>query len=240
MRLGLWCRSDESVGGGHLGRMLALAGAMRERGDEAVLLMPSATRAFAAERIAGHDIAICENPASPFGGPWDWVCFDDYAVGRAEETAWRGAAGRLLVVDDLADRPHDCDALVDPQPYRRAAHYDGLLPFSARRWIGPAYAPVSPTVAGRRAASLEVRKASALGRVVVSFGMARNRAPYDAALEALARAGLDLEVVCLVADPEIADALRHAHAGRIDGLSVRPAEPDPSALFAAADLVIGT
>ena len=47
------------------------------------------------------------------GGSWDWLIVDHYALDIRWETALRPTANRILVLDDLADRPHDCDVLLD-------------------------------------------------------------------------------------------------------------------------------
>ena len=47
------------------------------------------------------------------GSKPDWLVVDHYALDRRWERALRTRVGRILVVDDLADRPHDCDLLLD-------------------------------------------------------------------------------------------------------------------------------
>lgn len=53
----------------------------------------------------------------------------------------RSAAARIMVIDDLADRTHDCDLLVD-QSFRvgEETRYDQLIPENAVRLLGPKYA----------------------------------------------------------------------------------------------------
>src|SRR5688572_19047541 len=43
----------------------------------------------------------------------DWLIVDHYAFDRSWENAMRTSAGRIMVIDDLADREHDCDLLLD-------------------------------------------------------------------------------------------------------------------------------
>ena len=54
-------------------------------------------------------------------GSVDWLVVDHYALDARWEAELRSAAGRLLVIDDLADRRHDCDVLLDATTFASAA-----------------------------------------------------------------------------------------------------------------------
>jgi spore coat polysaccharide biosynthesis predicted glycosyltransferase SpsG len=65
---------------------------------------------------------------------------DHYHRDAGFERACRPWAGRIAVIDDLADRPHDADLLLDPTPSRRPGEYRGLVPPACRLLLGPGYA----------------------------------------------------------------------------------------------------
>lgn len=72
----------------------------------------------------------------------DMVVMDHYALGEAWQAkiknSWPHAA--LFVIDDLADRPHVCDLLLDQNPGRSAQDYSKLLNPDCRVLAGPRYA----------------------------------------------------------------------------------------------------
>jgi len=72
---------------------------------------------------------------------WDWIVVDHYALDRRWESAVRPCANRVMVIDDLADRAHDCDVLLD-QNYSEDMHvrYDSKVPKSCQNLLGPRYA----------------------------------------------------------------------------------------------------
>ena len=58
---------------------------------------------------------------------------------------------RILVIDDLANRRHDCDLLLDQNVAADAeARYAGLLPSQTQRLLGPRYALLRPEYAETR------------------------------------------------------------------------------------------
>lgn len=100
---------------------------------------------------------------------WDWLVVDHYALEAGWERAVRPAAARLLAIDDLADRPHAVDALLDlnlhPHP---AARYAGCVDATTRLLLGPRFALLRPEFAALRA-GLRPR-ADTVRRVLVFFG----------------------------------------------------------------------
>lgn len=79
--------------------------------------------------------------------PPDWLLIDHYAFDARWHAVARQALGcRLAVIDDLADRPLDCDLLLDQNwhPDHRAK-YAGRLRRPARLLGGPRYALLGPT-----------------------------------------------------------------------------------------------
>lgn len=100
---------------------------------------------------------------------WDWLVVDHYAIDHRWETSLREHARRIMVIDDLADRVHDCDMLLD-QNYYRDMHdrYTGKVPASCVLLLGPAYALLRNEFAEKREAALQ--RGGKVGRMLVFFG----------------------------------------------------------------------
>jgi UDP-2,4-diacetamido-2,4,6-trideoxy-beta-L-altropyranose hydrolase len=70
----------------------------------------------------------------------DWLIVDHYALDAQWERALRPICRRLMVIDDLADRRHDCDVLLDQNFHRdQDQRYQELLPKQCKTLLGPAY-----------------------------------------------------------------------------------------------------
>ena len=77
-------------------------------------------------RVAGEDI--------------DWLIVDHYAIDAGWESWLQSVAKRIMVIDDLADRAHHCELLLDQNLTRNAGQrYDGLLEPDCRILLGPRY-----------------------------------------------------------------------------------------------------
>lgn len=72
---------------------------------------------------------------------WDWLIVDHYALDARWESKLRGSAGRIMVIDDIADRQHDCDLLLDQNFYAdMQTRYTGKVPPGCEMLLGPRYA----------------------------------------------------------------------------------------------------
>ncbi|TDX32166.1 UDP-2,4-diacetamido-2,4,6-trideoxy-beta-L-altropyranose hydrolase [Modicisalibacter xianhensis] len=99
-----------------------------------------------------------------------WLVVDHYALDVRWERHAVPEGVKLLAIDDLADRPHHADVLLDQNLGRDPADYAGLVPAHCQVLAGPRYALLRPEFAQWRAASLARRATPALGRVLVTMG----------------------------------------------------------------------
>lgn len=99
-----------------------------------------------------------------------WLIVDHYALDRRWEIALQGYYEKLMVIDDLADRPHACDLLLDQNLGRKPDDYDNLVPAHCRRLIGPQYALLRPEFAQWRPYSLQRRRNPKLKRLLITMG----------------------------------------------------------------------
>lgn len=100
----------------------------------------------------------------------DWLIVDHYAIDARWQEAVRQHTRRLMVIDDLADRRHDCDLLLDHNLGREAVAYNGLVPAGCKVLAGDDYALLRAEFAEFRDASLERRRTPALKTLLVSIG----------------------------------------------------------------------
>jgi UDP-2,4-diacetamido-2,4,6-trideoxy-beta-L-altropyranose hydrolase len=100
----------------------------------------------------------------------DWLVVDHYALDRCWEQAMRPFTGRIMAIDDLVDRSHDCDLLLDQNLGRQAKDYDGLLSRHTQSLIGPAYALLRPEFSQWRGHSLQRRAQLQLNNLLITMG----------------------------------------------------------------------
>ncbi|WP_111414077.1 UDP-2,4-diacetamido-2,4,6-trideoxy-beta-L-altropyranose hydrolase [Billgrantia lactosivorans] len=104
-----------------------------------------------------------------------WLVVDHYALDHRWETAvldgLLGSRPRLLVIDDLADRRHVADLLLDQNLGRQEEDYRGLIPERCQVLAGPRYALLRPEFREWREASLSRRaRAPQLQRLLINLG----------------------------------------------------------------------
>lgn len=72
---------------------------------------------------------------------WDWLIVDHYALDARWESMLRKTTRNILVIDDIADRKHQCDILLDQNFYTdMESRYTGIVPTHCRLLLGPQYA----------------------------------------------------------------------------------------------------
>lgn len=102
--------------------------------------------------------------------PLDWLVVDHYALDSRWERAVRSACDRLMVIDDIADRQHDCNVLLDQNLGRARADYAHLVSPLATVLAGPQFALLRPEFAALRASSLARRASASFHRLLVTMG----------------------------------------------------------------------
>jgi UDP-2,4-diacetamido-2,4,6-trideoxy-beta-L-altropyranose hydrolase len=72
---------------------------------------------------------------------FDWLVVDHYSIDYRWESLLRRAVKKIMVIDDLADRQHFCDVLLDQNYYHdKDERYITKVPKSCKLLLGPSYA----------------------------------------------------------------------------------------------------
>jgi UDP-2,4-diacetamido-2,4,6-trideoxy-beta-L-altropyranose hydrolase len=252
MRFAFRADASASLGLGHLKRCLALAHALRERGavagffsrpgdtDTASLiesdgftattLGATSTQGEVADATAFVHAARALRP--------DVVVVDHYGLGARWHRAVRGALStRLAAIDDLADRSHDVDLLIDHNlsPDAAAKYADRLNPDTVLL-SGPRFALLGPAfaTATRHATAAEVNS------IGIFMGGADALNLNETALDAcrvLAGFQGEIEIATTSANPHL-DRL-HWRTGNDLLTRLSLDQPDLAAFFARHALHIG-
>lgn len=201
MRFAFRVDASRVIGTGHVMRCLTLAQALRDFGCECFFicraheghladyiiqlgfdcqLLPTAKSDFHAKR---DDLAH----AAWLGADWqtdaeqallampvqvDWVVVDHYAIDcRWQAKIQQARECKLFIIDDLADRHHLADVLLDQTLGRQTAAYQTLVSDGCVLLLGAKYALLRPEFARHRTASVTKRNAKMqLRRVLINMG----------------------------------------------------------------------
>jgi UDP-2,4-diacetamido-2,4,6-trideoxy-beta-L-altropyranose hydrolase len=208
MNLKIAFRADASIelGTGHVMRCLTLATALRDQGAECQfisgllegnMLQAIQDKGFKASSIAASDDwkqDADQTQSLLSGEPVDWLIVDHYGLDSRWENALKSNYQKLMVIDDLADRPHNCDLLLDQNLGRLASDYKPFLPNTCQLLIGPQYALLRPEFAQWRDYSLKRRAAHPeLKHLLISMGGTDYPNSTSQILEALKQAPLPLD-----------------------------------------------
>jgi UDP-2,4-diacetamido-2,4,6-trideoxy-beta-L-altropyranose hydrolase len=195
--------------------------------------------ALAAAPAAAGDGAAQAGRLGPDCLPTDCLVVDHYGLDADWERALRPHVGRILAIDDLANRRHDCDLLLDQNYAENAAErYRGLVPAGTQLLLGPQHALLHPEYARARQGLAE--RDGRVRRVLVFFGGTDPQNLSGRALAALSDATLSHLAVDLVvgANNPHADSLAAQAAARAQTRLHGPRR-HLADLMAAADVGIG-
>ncbi len=231
------------IGGGHIVRCGALANALSRAGWHCGLAATAETLRYFDDLSANYTglVALDGDEPEAMAARWpqgcDLLLVDHYGRDRAFETACRPWARSVLVVDDLADRPHCCDLLLDGTPGRTAAAYDGLAPETCRYLLGAAYLPLRPEFAARRGRVLPREVPDAPWRILLCLGASPGEHVLLGLIDALTVSDLEIALDVVIGAPPQGDALQT----RIDAMGGRLhiATDEMAQLIEDADIAIG-
>lgn len=209
------------IGTGHLMRCLTLAKAITSKGGAVRFLcrhIPSHLENWVLEE--GYELRlICEEETKAtdeyiewLGGTqagdaqatyellqdklWDWLVVDQYALDIRWEQRTRGCAKYLCVIDDLANRSHDCDVLIDQNFYlEQDQRYVGLVPDHCRLLLGTRYTLLREEF--YELSKIAKPRSGKIDTVMVFFGGIDQHNYTSAAIEALQKYLIDSRK-CLV------------------------------------------
>lgn len=265
-------RADASVqiGTGHVMRCLTLAQGLAERGHECQFitrLHEGNLSEFIAKRgFPVHSLDAPDEPIQPSSGSeytrWlgvserddasacipiiddiqpDWVVVDHYSLGADWENAI-DARKRVMVIDDLANREHRCDLLLDQTYGRLAGDYRSLVLPEVELLCGAEYALLRQEFNELREYSLNRRQSGNLEHVLVTMGGVDKDNATEQVLSALKNSNLPeqckLTVVMGNNAPWLA-SVQSTAAGLPWPTEVRVGVRDMAALMAECDVAIG-
>jgi len=187
-----------NMGSGHLSRCLSLAEHLKEMGNEVVFisrLLPGNLNTL----IQKHQIPLFELPFKKTQvntnktahsqwleedwktdanqvidilktlDPIDWLIVDHYSLDAEWEIQIQPHVSNIMVIDDLADRNHVCDLLLDQNFYLNPdERYINLIPQNCHRIFGPHYALLRKEFKIQRS-NLKKRDGQ-IRRILVFFG----------------------------------------------------------------------
>jgi UDP-2,4-diacetamido-2,4,6-trideoxy-beta-L-altropyranose hydrolase len=126
----------------------------------------------------------------------DWLIVDHYALDACWEIALQPHFRKLMVIDDLADRTHICDVLVDQTYGRKADDYLPKVPVGCRVLCGSQYALLRPEFSALRQYSLKRRETPQMYSLLVNMGGVDKHNATGKVLQALRHC--DLPVSCCI------------------------------------------
>ena len=189
-------RVDASIGlgSGHVMRCLTLADEIKAGGGECLFICLAQEgsflgyirqRGFLAHGIEAYssNMSIMDQDSSDSINDWvkdaeqtkdcigeaivDWLIVDHYGLDARWEQLMRPICRYLMVIDDIANRPHFCDVLID-QNYEHEERYKLLVPLSCQLLLGPRFALLRPEFIKYR--NFLNQRAKSIKKVFIFFG----------------------------------------------------------------------
>jgi UDP-2,4-diacetamido-2,4,6-trideoxy-beta-L-altropyranose hydrolase len=241
-----------TIGWGHVMRCAALAHVLRDSGWRCAWATLSDNAAMTT-RLAAHfdefidlvpdqDLAPDQFEPRQMQAHWPDGCrllvVDHYQRDAAYASSCRGWADRILAIDDLAERAHDCDLLLDMAPNCDETKYRARVLDDATLLLGPAYALLRPEFATTRRRILPRRYDGAARRILLALGATNPKGILDTVLDAIEQASVDLAPDLILAW-NTPDKDRLAARVALAGGQIHIDVDNMAELMAAADLAVG-
>lgn len=129
----------------------------------------------------------------------DWLIVDHYAIDSWWQSELKGLCKKLMVIDDLADRRHECDLLLDQTFGRKEEDYKSLVNKDCQLLIGSKYALLRPEFSQWREFSLRRRATNQeLKKLLITMGGVDSDNVTGQVLEILKACGIPKELIITV------------------------------------------
>lgn len=129
-------RTDASteIGSGHVMRCLTIAHQLKKH-DIDVCFMMQEVPGNLIDYVAKQGFSNITSLESA-----DLYIIDHYGIDEVWEQKLRASTNKLMVIDDLANRTHDCDLLLDQNVVPQfETRYEGITPAHCVQLLGPSY-----------------------------------------------------------------------------------------------------
>ncbi len=199
MKIAFRTDASLTIGTGHVMRCLTLADALRRRGADCVFLSRShpghlhrevEARGYSVLDLGRiDDASTVQDPVDYprwLGVDWaldasdtkvaierltiDWLVVDHYGIDSRWEQALRSHCRKLMAIDDLANRDHHVDALLDQNLGKTAKDYDSRLLADCVLMMGPMFSLLRSDFKALRQKSLSARGPHSPKRILVTMG----------------------------------------------------------------------
>ena len=167
----------------------------------------------------------------------DLLVIDHYSLDIEWESILRPQVQSILVIDDLANRKHDCDWLLDQNFIANDKRYDSIVPSKTIKILGPKYAIVSEDFLSYRKNTDQHQD---IKRVFIFFGGADPFNLTMLALKSLQHHKLkELELVVVIGASNIHIDEVESFVAKLDKAILYNQVENIAELMAGSDLAIG-
>ena len=168
---------------------------------------------------------------------YDWLIVDHYALDSRWESLVRPNVKWLMAIDDIADRDHACDLLVDANFYLDLkTRYKGKILKDCQLLMGPRYALLRSEF--RETRKLVKARSGEIHKVLVFFGGVDEKNYTNTVIEALASFKNLFEVVVIVGELNLNRAKVESNC-RTHGFTFLIQVNDIANIMLSVDLCIG-
>jgi len=172
-------------------------------------------------------------------GITEWLIVDNYGLDINWEKYLRPLVKRIMVIDDLANRKHECDLLLDQNLHNNNERiYSKLIPKTSKKFIGPKYAFIDEKFENK---SLIRKRTGELESILVYLGgsdTTHQLIKIISALKILNNRSFSVDLV-LGNNKIKKDNLSLVMKGA-EGINVIDSTDEMQKLISRADLAIGT
>lgn len=174
--------SSTLIGTGHLMRCITLASGLRDNAAKIIFICRELNgnisdlvleSGFELRRLPEasirNEIQETQEILASIDCPINWLIVDHYSLYISWEQAMRKFTSKIMVIDDLANREHDCNLLLDQNYHLEPeTRYRDLVPSHCILLLGPKFALLRPEF--RQLAANHKRKTGVIKKILVFFG----------------------------------------------------------------------
>jgi UDP-2,4-diacetamido-2,4,6-trideoxy-beta-L-altropyranose hydrolase len=246
MKIVFRCDASYLIGTGHVSRCLQLATKLQTRGHQVIFLSKILPEHYQSilrlQNIIYKELPDDSERLTHQNNVIEWLkaekvnflVIDHYEIDATWERAVRIDNLKIVVIDDIFNRLHDCDYLIDPNIINDENPYLHLTPPGVKFLLGPQFALISE----KFKRSSRRRCVAPRWRILIFFGGSdptQAILKYHQAWEELSQRH-DLHVICGAANVSASEVKKLLEP---NGIRVDLQLPDLAAVINDSDLFIG-